>query len=93
MESHCSDKLAYHHLFLSPNENGVTSAQPAGVDIKKQILLKNVVSLDECGKPTNWAESKLVGQYLNSHTVDILSVNDSSKTSLFTKLAKVLVEN
>ena len=87
----------YHRVYVEENEHGVlvfvSDASSPKAKIDKQSLLKSVICWDGDGVVMSWKSSQLMNDYLNSHTYDILSAKDSAKTSVFTKLAKLLVMN
>ena len=98
VRDHLSDvHRKFHRVYLQEHGDGVlvfvANASSPNISISKQTLLKQVICWDKSGSPVDWKSSKLVNDYLNSHSYDILSANESAKTSIFTKLAKLLVMN
>lgn len=45
------------------------------------------------GEPLDVFSHPLTGVYINSFTLDMLKSGDSSKSSIFAKLARLMVEN
>lgn len=92
-----SDKLKHHRIYLMPHSEGVyylvTSAQPANAKIAKQNLVENLKIWDANGNDVDVFSHPLTGCYLNSFTLDMLRSGESSKSSIFVKLAKALIEN
>lgn len=87
----------YHHLFVEPHKEGInvflSNATSVGTSQSKQIRIKNIISWNSDGIVIPWNQSKVVSEYLNSHTFDIVSAKEVSKTSIFNKLAQMLLLN
>ncbi|WP_319784471.1 hypothetical protein [Oceanisphaera sp. IT1-181] len=92
-----SAKLKHHHIYLQPHDSGLyvfmTAAQPANKTISKQILVENLLVWDANSNSLDVFTHPLTNAYVNSFTLDMLKSSESSKTSVFTKLAKLMVEN
>ena len=92
-----SAKLKHHHTYLMPHSEGVyvlvTAAQPANQTLSRQSLINNVIVWDSTGLEVDPMTAVLTQTYLHSFTVDLLKNDESAKTSLFEKLAKLMVEN
>lgn len=87
----------YHHLFIEPHMEGInvflSNATSVGASQSKQICIKNIISWNSDGRIISWNQSKVVSEYLNSHTFDIISAKEVSKTSIFSKLSQMLLLN
>lgn len=92
-----SQKMKHHHTYLQPHNNGlyvlVSDAQPANPSIARPNLVENLLVRDAQGKLLEVLGHPLAGAYLNSFTLDVLKSGDSSKSSIFAKLARLMVEN
>lgn len=92
-----SNKLKHHRIYLMPHKEGlyylVTHAQPANATIAKQNLIENLILWDANGDQVEPFNHPLTGAFLNSFTLDMLKSGESSKSSIFIKLAKLLIEN
>lgn len=89
--------MKHHHIYLQSHEQGlyvlVSDAQPANITMERPKLVENLLILDAEGKPLDVLNHPLTGVYLNSFTLDMLRSSESSKTSIFAKLARLMVEN
>ena len=56
-------------------------------------LVENLLIWDAQGEPLDVFSHPLTGVYINSFTLDMLKSGDSSKSSIFAKLARLMVEN
>ena len=87
----------FHHVFVEDRGQEVvvlvTNATGPKSKIEKQSLPKNIIVWDDNGKKCDWRESQLLGSYLNGHTYNIVSLKESAKTTIFTKLAKIIIES
>ena len=92
-----TEKMKHHHIYLQPHEQGlhvlVSDAQPASITMERPNLMENLLILDAKSKPLDILNHPLTGVYLNSFTLDMLRSGESSKTSIFAKLARLMVEN
>ncbi len=92
-----TEKMKHHHIYLQSHEQGlyvlVSDAQPANITMERPKLVENLLILDAEGKPLDVLNHPLTGVYLNSFTLDMLRSGESSKTSIFAKLARLMVEN
>ncbi|PHI32622.1 hypothetical protein CRN84_07615 [Budvicia aquatica] len=92
-----SQKMKHHHTYLQPHENGVfvliSDAQPTNPSIARPNLVENLLIWDAQGNAVDVFNHPLTGVYLNSFTLDMLKSGDSSKSSIFAKLARLMVEN
>ncbi len=92
-----TQKMKHHHIYLQPHENGVfvlvSDAQPTNPTIAHPNLVENLLIWDAQGKAVDVFNHPLTGAYLNSFTLDMLRSGESSKSSIFTKLARLMVEN
>ena len=92
-----SQKMKHHHAYLQPNYQGlyvlVSDSQPANPSMARPNLVENLLIWDAQGEPLDVFSHPLTGVYLNSFTLDMLKSGDSSKTSIFSKLARLMVEN
>jgi hypothetical protein len=86
-----------HFCFIRKNDQGVyfllSDAQPARASMSRANLIENVMVLGPDGGRLDAIDLSITSIYLNSFTLDILKSGDSSKTSVFEKLARTLVEN
>ncbi|NLO53965.1 MAG: hypothetical protein GX105_05925 [Gammaproteobacteria bacterium] len=89
--------MKHHHIYLQPHEQGlyllISDAQPANPTMARANLVGNLLIWDEQGKPLDVFSHPLTGVYLNSFTLDMLRSGNSSKSSIFAKLARLMVEN
>lgn len=92
-----AQKMKHHHIYLQPHENGVfvlvSDAQPTNPSIARPNLVENLLIWDASGKAVDVFSHPLTGVYLNSFTLDMLRSGESSKSSIFAKLARLMVEN
>lgn len=92
-----SNKLKHHRIYLMPHKEGlyylVTHSQPANATIAKQNLIENIIIWDANGQEVEPFNHPLTSAFLNSFTLDMLKSGESSKSSMFIKLAKLLIEN
>lgn len=92
-----SQKMKHHHIYLQPHDDGlyvlVSGAQPTNPSIARPNLVENLLIRNASGELLDVFGHPLVDVYLNSFTLDILKSGDSSKSSIFAKLARLLVEN
>ncbi|AZT01525.1 hypothetical protein ELZ82_03625 [Salmonella enterica subsp. enterica serovar Mikawasima] len=92
-----TQKMKHHHIYLQPHENGVfvlvSDAQPTNPTIARPNLVENLLIWDARGKAIDVFSHPLAGVYLNSFTLDMLRSGESSKSSIFAKLARLMVEN
>ena len=92
-----SAKMRHHHAYLQKHDEGVflfvSSAQAANQTIDKQRLVENLIIIKADGSSADVLSHPLADVYLNSFTLDMLRSSESSKMSIFTKLAKLMVEN
>ncbi|MDC9581131.1 hypothetical protein PSI15_06035 [Xenorhabdus sp. PR6a] len=92
-----SQKMKHHHTYLQPHEYGVfvliSDAQPTSPSIARPNLVENLLIWDAQGDAVDVFNHPLTGIYLNSFTLDMLKSGDSSKSSIFAKLARLMVEN
>ncbi|HFM5399490.1 TPA: hypothetical protein ACWSZM_004560 [Escherichia coli] len=92
-----AQKMKHHHIYLQPHENGVfvlvSDAQPTNPTIARPNLVENLLIWDAQGKAVDVFSHPLTGVYLNSFTLDMLRSGESSKCSIFAKLARLMVEN
>ena len=92
-----TQKMKHHHIYLQPHEQGlyllISDAQPANPTMARANLVGNLLIWDEQGKPLDVFSHPLTGVYLNSFTLDMLRSGNSSKSSIFAKLARLMVEN
>ncbi|AZI94182.1 hypothetical protein XX98_05205 [Salmonella enterica subsp. enterica] len=90
-------KMRHHHIYLQPHENGVfvlvSDAQPTNPTIARPNLVENLLIWDAQGKAVDVFSHPLTGVHLNSFTLDMLRSGESSKSSIFAKLARLMVEN
>ncbi|WP_172979234.1 hypothetical protein [Citrobacter portucalensis] len=90
-------KMRHHHTYLQPHEHGVfvliSDAQPINPSIARPNLVENLLIWDAQGNAVDVFNHPLTGVYLNSFTLDMLRSGESSKSSIFTKLARLMVEN
>ncbi|ECG8259390.1 hypothetical protein FO131_11360 [Salmonella bongori] len=90
-------KMRHHHTYLQPHEHGVfvliSDAQPTNPSIARPNLVENLLIWDDQGNTVDVFNHPLTGIYLNSFTLDMLRSGESSKSSIFTKLARLMVEN
>lgn len=89
--------MKHHHIYLSPHEEGlyllVSDAQPADTSMVRSNLVENLLIWDNLGKALDVFSHPLTQVYVNSFTLDMLRKRNSSKSSIFAKLAKLMVEN
>lgn len=92
-----SQKMKHHHTYLQSHENGVfvlvSDAQPTNPSIARPNLVDNLLIWDAQGNAVDAFSHSLTGAYLNSFTLDMLKNGESSKSSIFAKLARLMVEN
>lgn len=92
-----TQKMKHHHIYLQPHESGmfvlVSDAQPTNPKIVRPNLVENLLIWDAQGKPVEVFNHPLTGVYLNSFTLDMLRSGESSKSSIFAKLCRLMVEN
>ncbi|MEZ8022130.1 hypothetical protein [Vibrio sp. 1F255] len=92
-----SQKMKHHHTYLQPHDYGlyvlVSDSQPANPSMARPNLVENLLIWDAKGEPLDVFTNPLTGVYLNSFTLDMLKSSDSSKSSIFAKLARLMVEN
>lgn len=92
-----SGNFKKHHIYLTPHKDGVyyfvTQAQPANSKIVKQNLIENLMAWDADGNLIDVFTQPVTSAFLNSFTLDMLKSGESSKSSIFVKLAKLLIEN
>lgn len=92
-----SQKMKHHHMYLQPHDYGlyvlVSDSQPANPSMARPNLVENLLIWDAQGEPLNAFSHPLTGVYLNAFTLDMLKSDDSSKSSIFAKLARLMVEN
>lgn len=89
--------MKHHHAYLQPHEQGlyllVSNAQPADQSMARPNLVENLLIWDAQGHHPDVFTHSLAGVYLNSFTLDMLRSGNSSKRSMFAKLARLMVEN
>ena len=87
----------YHRVLLSENNLGllccVTRAGGMPQTIQKQTLIKQISCWDVNGKTLAYSESKLMPEYIKSHTYDLINILNSSKSTIFEKLVKMVIDN
>ncbi len=92
-----SQKMKHHHAYLQQHDHGlyvlVSDSQPANPSMARTNLVENLLILDAKGEPLDVFSHPLAGVYLNTFTLDMLKSGDSSKSSIFAKLARLMVEN
>ncbi|HCG8599766.1 hypothetical protein [Vibrio parahaemolyticus] len=92
-----SQKMKHHHAYLQPHDCGlyvlISDSQPANPSMARPNLVENLLIWDAQGEPLDVFSNPLTGVYLNSFTLDMLKSGDSSKSSIFAKLARLMVEN
>lgn len=92
-----SQKMKHHHTYLQPHDHGlyvlISDAQPTNQSMARTNLVENLLIWNEQGEPLDVFTHPLTGVYLNSFTLDMLKSGDSSKSSIFSKLARLMVEN
>lgn len=92
-----SQKMKHHHIYLQPHDQGlyllVSDAQPANTSMARSNLLENLLISNKQGEALEVFSHPLTGVYLNSFTLDMLRSGNSSKSSIFAKLARLMVEN
>ncbi|MDI3325081.1 hypothetical protein QKW35_11890 [Pontibacterium granulatum] len=92
-----SQKMKHHHTYLQPHDDGlyvlVSDSQPANPSMARPNLVENLLIWDAQGDTLDVFHHPLTGVYLNSFTLDMLKSGDSSKSSIFAKLARLMVEN
>ncbi len=92
-----SQKMKHHHAYLQPHDHGlyvlVSDSQPANPSMARPNLVENLLIWDAQGEPLDVFSHPLTGVYINSFTLDMLKSGDSSKSSIFAKLARLMVEN
>ena len=92
-----SQKMKHHHIYLQPHDQGlyvlISDAQPANQSMARTNLVENLLIWDAQGQPLEVFNHPLTGLYLNSFTLDMLKSGNSSKSSIFAKLARLMVEN
>lgn len=92
-----SQKMKHHHIYLQPHDQGlyllVSDAQPANPTMARSNLVENLLIWNEQGELLDVFSHPLTSVYLNSFTLDMLRSGNSSKSSIFAKLAKLMVEN
>lgn len=92
-----SKNMKHHHIYLQSHENGLfvlmSNAQPTHSAIAKPNLVENLLIWDAQGNTIDVLNHPLTGVYLNSFTLDMLKSGESSKSSIFAKLARLMVEN
>lgn len=92
-----SQKMKHHHAYLQPHDQGlyvlISDAQPANQSMARTNLVENLLIWDAQGQPLDVFNHPLTGLYLNSFTLDMLKSGNSSKSSIFAKLARLMVEN
>ncbi|MDE9444760.1 hypothetical protein KKJ04_03840 [Xenorhabdus bovienii] len=92
-----SQKMKHHHTYLQPHENGVfvlvSDAQPTNPSIARPNLVENLLIWDAQGNAVDVFNHPLAGVYLNSFTLDMFKSGESSKSSIFAKLARLVLEN
>lgn len=92
-----SQKMKHHHMYLQPHDYGlyvlVSDSQPANPSMARPNLVEKLIIWDAQGEPLDVFSNPLTGVYLNSFTLDMLKSGDSSKSSIFAKLARLMVEN
>lgn len=90
-------KMKHHHTYLQPHDHGlyvlISDAQPTNQSIARTNLVENLLIWNAQGEPQDVFSHPLTGIYLNSFTLDMLKSGDSSKSSIFSKLARLMVEN
>ncbi|WP_198341867.1 hypothetical protein [Oceanisphaera avium] len=92
-----SQKMKHHHAYLQPHDQGlyvlISDAQPANQSMARTNLVENLQIWDAKGQLLDVFNHPLTGLYLNSFTLDMLKSGNSSKSSIFAKLARLMVEN
>lgn len=92
-----SQKMKHHHTYLQPHEHGVfvliSDAQPTNPSIARPNLVENLLIWNAQGDIEDVFNHPLTGVYLNSFTLDMLKSGESSKSSLFAKFSRLMVEN
>lgn len=92
-----SQKMKHHHAYLQPHDQGlyvlVSDSQPANPSMTRVNLVENLLIWNAQGEPLDVFSHPLSGVYLNSFTLDMLKSGDSSKSSIFAKLARLMIEN
>lgn len=96
-----SQKMKHHHIYLQPNEQPqaqglymlISDAQPANPSMARANLVESLLIWNKQREHLDVFSHPLTGAYLNSFTLDMLKSGDSSKTSIFAKLARLMVEN
>ncbi|ART81112.1 hypothetical protein CBP12_05560 [Oceanisphaera avium] len=89
--------MKHHHAYLQPHDQGlyvlISDAQPANQSMARTNLVENLQIWDAKGQLLDVFNHPLTGLYLNSFTLDMLKSGNSSKSSIFAKLARLMVEN
>lgn len=92
-----SQKMKHHHAYLHPHDQGlyvlISDSQPANPSMVRPNLVENLLIWDAQGEHLDVFSHPLTGVYLNSFTLDMLKSGDSSKSAIFAKLARLMVEN
>lgn len=92
-----SQKMKHHHIYIQPHDQGlyllISDAQPANTSMARSNLVENLLIWNKQGKALEVFSHPLTGVYLNSFTLDMLRSGNSSKSSIFAKLARLMVEN
>lgn len=92
-----SQKMKHHHTYLQPHDHGlyvlISDAQPTNQSMARTNLVENLLIWNAQGEPQKVFTHPLTATYLNSFTLDMLKSGDSSKSSIFAKLAWLMVEN
>lgn len=92
-----SQKMKHHHAYLQPHDQGlyvlISDSQPANPSMVRPNLVENLLIWDAQGEHLDVFNHPLTGVYLNSFTLDMLKSGDSSKSAIFAKLARLMVEN
>lgn len=92
-----SQKMKHHHAYLQPHDYGlyvlVSDSQPANPSMVRPNLVENLLIWDAQGEPLDVFSHSLTGVYLNAFTLDMLKSGGSSKSSIFAKLARLMVDN
>lgn len=89
--------MRHHHAYIQPHDQGlyllISNAQPADQSMARPNLVENLLIWDAHGHHPNVFTHPLTGVYLNGFTLDMLRRGNSSKSSIFAKLARLMVEN
>lgn len=92
-----SQKMKHHHTYLQPHNHGlyvlISDAQPTNQSMARTNLVENLLIWNAQGESQKVFTHPLTATYLNSFTLDMLKSGESSKSSIFAKLARLMVEN